>query len=162
MRPFFSFFFLLVISLNALAPLMEQLQGKNVHELAELKVDDADDEGKKETEKEESQNIHPSIRRWKHELSTRQATGTAPWAPASNQPTPAAPPAPSSRRTYPTNREQLEAEQRRRRHVVAYTALGFLLLLVIVSIFVPSVVGFILIYIFSCIFVGHMRHRRQR
>ncbi len=53
MRQFFPFFFLLIISLNALVPLLEQLQGKEWYELAELKVDDVDEETEKETEKEE-------------------------------------------------------------------------------------------------------------
>ncbi len=52
MRQFFPFFFLLIISLNALVPLLEQLQGKDWYELAELKVDDVDEESEKETEKE--------------------------------------------------------------------------------------------------------------
>lgn len=54
MRQFIPFFFLLIISLNALVPLLEQLQGKDLYELAELKLDEVDEESEteKETEKE--------------------------------------------------------------------------------------------------------------
>jgi hypothetical protein len=73
MRQFFPFFFLLIISLNALVPLLEQLQGEDLFELAEFKVDGVDDEGEKEKEKYEKEATVPvtvghSLKRYAFEL----------------------------------------------------------------------------------------------
>lgn len=54
MKHFVAFFFFAIMILNATLPLVEQLQAKDLYELAEAEADDVDDENKseKETEKE--------------------------------------------------------------------------------------------------------------
>ena len=54
MKHFVAFFFFTIMILNAMLPLVEQLQLKDLCELVEAGADDADDENKseKETEKE--------------------------------------------------------------------------------------------------------------
>ena len=52
MKLFFSYFFLVIMTLNLALPLVEQMQGRNVYELTDIGSDDADEEGKAEKEKE--------------------------------------------------------------------------------------------------------------
>lgn len=52
MKHFVAIFFLITMILNAMQPLMEQLQAKDIYELVEAGGDDADDENKSEKENE--------------------------------------------------------------------------------------------------------------
>lgn len=52
MKIFFSYFFLVMMTLNLAIPLVEQLRGENVCALTEVVSEDADEEGKTEKEKE--------------------------------------------------------------------------------------------------------------
>lgn len=52
MKHFLATFFLIIMILNVALPLAEQLQAKDVYELAELGSDDVDDENKSENESE--------------------------------------------------------------------------------------------------------------
>lgn len=54
MNRFVAIFFLIIMILNAMLPLLEQLQAKDLYELVEAGGDDGDDEnkGEKENEKE--------------------------------------------------------------------------------------------------------------
>ena len=52
MKIFFSYFFLVMMTLNLAIPLVEQLRGENVSALTEVVSEDADEEGKTEKEKE--------------------------------------------------------------------------------------------------------------
>jgi hypothetical protein len=52
MNRFVAIFFLIIMILNAMLPLVEQLQNKDLYELVEAGGDDADDENKGENEKE--------------------------------------------------------------------------------------------------------------
>lgn len=57
MNRFVAIFFLITMILNAMQPLMEQLQAKDVYELVEAGGDDADDENKGEKENEKEQEV---------------------------------------------------------------------------------------------------------
>ncbi|MCC6279389.1 MAG: hypothetical protein IT262_02220 [Saprospiraceae bacterium] len=52
MKTFFSYFFLVIMTLNLAIPLVERLQGRYMYELTETSSDDADEKGKTEKEKE--------------------------------------------------------------------------------------------------------------
>lgn len=52
MKFFFSYFFLVMMTLNLAIPLVEQLRGGNLCALTEVASEDADEEGKTEKEKE--------------------------------------------------------------------------------------------------------------
>jgi hypothetical protein len=52
MKQLFTFFFLVIMTLNVTLPLVEQLQGKSAIEYAESDADDSEKESKKEKEKE--------------------------------------------------------------------------------------------------------------
>lgn len=52
MNRFVAIFFLIIMILSAMLPLVEQLQAKDLYELVEAGGDDADDENKSEKESE--------------------------------------------------------------------------------------------------------------
>jgi len=52
MKRRFTFFFLLIMTLNVAIPLVEQLRGWDQYELTEAGTDDTDEEGNTEKEKE--------------------------------------------------------------------------------------------------------------
>lgn len=52
MKVFFSYFFLVMMTLNLAIPLVEQLRGEDICALTEVVSEDADEEGKTEKEKE--------------------------------------------------------------------------------------------------------------
>lgn len=52
MKHFASIFFLIIMILSAMLPMVEQLQAKDLYELVEAGGDDADDENKSEKESE--------------------------------------------------------------------------------------------------------------
>jgi len=52
MKIFFSYFFLVMMTLNLAIPLVEQLLGENMCALTEVVSEDTDEEGKTEKEKE--------------------------------------------------------------------------------------------------------------
>lgn len=65
MKLVFSFFFLLIMTLNVAIPLAEQLRGSVSYELAEAGTDDPDEEGCPEKEKEKEKEKE-SISFWHH------------------------------------------------------------------------------------------------
>ncbi len=52
MKYCFSIFFLIIMTLNVAIPLVERLHLKGMYELSEVGMDDTDEEGKKEKEKD--------------------------------------------------------------------------------------------------------------